>query len=97
MDAGHIPKTFTRGFSELFTSQLDCSAIHLGRFEMRKCSHGEHGVAKFYRTRDDLDGLAVTPYQMHDLIDQIRVGGPCNHHINVLVHSMSPKLNIKRA
>jgi len=65
MDTGHIPKTFTRGFSEIITNQLDWRAIHFRRFEMRKCSHGEHGVTKFHRTRDDLDGLAVTPYQMH--------------------------------
>ncbi len=86
-DAGHIPKSLTRGVGESFTSHPGRSAIHLRDFEMRKRSHGQHGVAQFDGTRDDLNRLAVIRYHAHDLIDKLRVSGPCNHHVNFLFHS----------
>jgi hypothetical protein len=84
---GYLPEARARCIGKVFRVPCNRGAIRFPGFQMAKRGHGQQSVPEFNRPRSDAVSLAITPNKAHDLIDEIRICRPRNHHLIILAHN----------
>jgi hypothetical protein len=84
---GYIPEALACGIGKVLPARHNSGAIQFPGFQMAKRGHGQQSVPEFNWPGSDAVSLTISPNKAHDLIDEIRVRRPRNHHLIVLAHN----------